>query len=120
MAHSSGCACDDCLPPVILVGNNMCPNCKSYILAHSGTHAPNCCCPDCPDNEEVDPPSAALKKIELNYDDFLGYPKWNVGTDVGINPSLKPAVNDHVCPKCKNNRLSKTEVKCWSCGEKLL
>jgi hypothetical protein len=29
------------------------------------------------------------------------------------------AVNDHVCPTCKNNRCSKSEKTCWKCGGKL-
>lgn len=33
------------------------------------------------------------------------------------NPSA--AINDHVCPTCKNNRCSKTEKKCWLCGNPL-
>jgi hypothetical protein len=28
-------------------------------------------------------------------------------------------VNDHVCKTCKNDRVSKTEVRCWKCGNKL-
>lgn len=30
-----------------------------------------------------------------------------------------PAVNDHVCPTCKNTRCSKTEKTCWRCGNNL-
>ena len=29
------------------------------------------------------------------------------------------AVNDHICPSCKNDRCSKTERTCWLCGGKL-
>jgi hypothetical protein len=25
-------------------------------------------------------------------------------------------INDHVCPTCNNDRLSKTEKSCWRCG----
>jgi hypothetical protein len=28
----------------------------------------------------------------------------------------KPAVNDHVCPCCGNDKVSKTEKSCWKCG----
>lgn len=33
--------------------------------------------------------------------------------------SMSQAINNHVCPTCKNNRVSKTENSCWSCGNKL-
>lgn len=26
------------------------------------------------------------------------------------------AVNDYICPFCKNDRVSKTEKNCWRCG----
>jgi len=26
-------------------------------------------------------------------------------------------INDYVCKRCKNNRLSRIEKSCWSCGE---
>lgn len=29
------------------------------------------------------------------------------------------AINDHVCPTCKNTRCSKTEKSCWRCGNPL-
>ena len=29
------------------------------------------------------------------------------------------AINDHVCPTCKNKRCSKSELVCWRCGNKL-
>lgn len=28
-------------------------------------------------------------------------------------------INDHICPSCKNDKCSKTEVTCWKCGGKL-
>lgn len=27
-----------------------------------------------------------------------------------------PAINNHVCPHCKNERVSKDEKSCWLCG----
>lgn len=30
-----------------------------------------------------------------------------------------PAINNHICPTCKNNRCSKSESICWRCGNKL-
>ena len=36
-----------------------------------------------------------------------------------ITCSKSGAVNDHVCPRCKNDRVNKTEVSCWRCGETL-
>lgn len=27
-----------------------------------------------------------------------------------------PAINNHICPHCKNDRVSKTEKSCWLCG----
>jgi hypothetical protein len=29
------------------------------------------------------------------------------------------AVNDHVCPSCKNHRCSRSEKLCWKCGDPL-
>jgi len=31
----------------------------------------------------------------------------------------KSAINDHVCPGCKNDRCSKSERICWKCGGSL-
>lgn len=36
-----------------------------------------------------------------------------------ISSGVTPAINDHVCPLCKNNRCSKTEKECWRCGNPL-
>jgi hypothetical protein len=33
--------------------------------------------------------------------------------------STGPAINDFTCPHCRNTRCSKTEKKCWLCGESL-
>ena len=27
-----------------------------------------------------------------------------------------PAINNHICPCCKNDRVSKSERTCWKCG----
>lgn len=37
-------------------------------------------------------------------------------SDLGAN---KAAVNDHVCPTCRNDRCSKIEKTCWKCGSPL-
>lgn len=29
---------------------------------------------------------------------------------------MQPAINNHVCPHCKNERVNKTEKSCWLCG----
>jgi hypothetical protein len=29
------------------------------------------------------------------------------------------AVNDHICPSCRNDRCSKSEKSCWKCGNSL-
>jgi len=36
-----------------------------------------------------------------------------------VKPSVMSPVNDHICPHCRNDRVSKTEKSCWRCGEKL-
>lgn len=33
--------------------------------------------------------------------------------------AMSPAVNNHVCPTCKNARCSKSEITCWRCGNRL-
>lgn len=33
--------------------------------------------------------------------------------------SVTVAANDHVCPSCKNDRVSKAERTCWKCGSSL-
>lgn len=30
-----------------------------------------------------------------------------------------PAENNHVCPHCKNDKVSKKEKSCWKCGGEL-
>lgn len=30
-----------------------------------------------------------------------------------------PAINDHICPCCGNDRVSKSERSCWKCGGSL-
>jgi hypothetical protein len=35
------------------------------------------------------------------------------------NQTMEPAVNDYVCPHCKNDRVSRNEITCWKCGGKL-
>ena len=56
---------------------------------------------------------------------FLAY-MTEVGSKDIVNFSLQidsnaPAVNNHVCPTCGNNRVSKppAEITCWKCGGKL-
>ena len=34
-------------------------------------------------------------------------------------PDSRELVNDHICPACGNNRCSRSEIKCWRCGNKL-
>lgn len=34
----------------------------------------------------------------------------------GQQATVAVAVNDHVCPGCKNDRVSKSEKSCWKCG----
>lgn len=45
-----------------------------------------------------------------------------------LSPSAQPiftnenesvATNNHICPSCNNDRVSKTEKSCWKCGSKL-
>src|ERR1700723_4317223 len=37
-----------------------------------------------------------------------------------VQPSIPTvAVNDHVCPSCQNNRVSRSEKTCWKCGNPL-
>jgi hypothetical protein len=35
-----------------------------------------------------------------------------------LTTASKP-INDHVCPSCGNDKVSKTERSCWKCGGKL-
>lgn len=51
------------------------------------------------------------KGIFIRHDPFEKY--------ISNNSSTQVAVNDHVCPTCKNDRVSKTEASCWKCGGKL-
>ncbi len=39
-----------------------------------------------------------------------------VSSNTAINA---PAINNHTCPTCRNDRCSKTEKSCWKCGSKL-
>lgn len=44
------------------------------------------------------------------------------GWDIFFLESIEeyePAVNDYVCPTCANDRCSKSEIKCWKCGNLL-
>ena len=41
-----------------------------------------------------------------------------VKTPTSTDPSV-PAINDHSCPSCGNDRCSKSERTCWKCGGKL-
>ena len=36
-----------------------------------------------------------------------------------VKDNVKGVINDHVCPTCKNDRCTKSEISCWKCGEKL-
>lgn len=36
-----------------------------------------------------------------------------------VHDPKAPAINDHVCPHCQNDRVSKSEPSCWRCGGKL-
>ncbi len=45
-------------------------------------------------------------------------------TDMDIKVCLDglkklPAINNHICPHCKNDRVSKSEASCWKCGGNL-
>ena len=46
-------------------------------------------------------------------------PSTIAGINLGINAGTMPAINDHICPSCKNDRVSKSEASCWKCGGKL-
>ena len=37
-------------------------------------------------------------------------------TGSSVKSNVKP-IDDYVCLRCKNSKLSKTEKSCWSCGE---
>lgn len=45
---------------------------------------------------------AAIRNHILSYDELVSI--------------ANEAINDHVCPSCKNDRVSKTETSCWKCG----
>lgn len=36
-----------------------------------------------------------------------------------IHSCTAPAINNHVCPACKNDRCNKQEKSCWKCGSSL-
>lgn len=59
-----------------------------------------------------------ISKPDLN-DQWQSYAAVMQAKDVGINPVVSVAVNDHVCPCCKNDKVSKAERTCWKCGGNL-
>lgn len=38
------------------------------------------------------------------------------GTPTPTDVATVVAINDHVCPTCKNDRCSRSEKNCWKCG----
>ena len=44
--------------------------------------------------------------------------EWKPIEQAPISKDSNP-VNDHVCPACGNNKCSRSEIKCWRCGNKL-
>ncbi len=63
-------------------------------------------------------PVRAYDQFDIQVGDFDPYGSSSQGLDPSPN-GAKPAINDHVCPGCKNDRCSKTERICWKCGEPL-
>jgi hypothetical protein len=43
----------------------------------------------------------------------------NNGERINVSAITMPAVNDYICPTCQIDRVSKTEDKCWWCGNPL-
>ncbi len=41
---------------------------------------------------------------------------FNHGAPAAVAPETTTPVNDHVCPTCKCDRVSKSEARCWRCG----
>ena len=53
---------------------------------------------------------------------------WEYSTDTvitkttscnAVKANVGAPINDHVCPHCRNDRVSKVEASCWRCGGKL-
>jgi len=81
--------------------------------------------------------SAGNRVVDPNRDPTRGngYPfengsRWMLALDYvkskrsgGTTTASTGVVNDHTCPTCGNNRVSKAErsknIPCWSCGGKL-
>lgn len=42
-----------------------------------------------------------------------------VAVDRKLTANQGVAINNHVCPTCKNDRCSKSERSCWKCGNAL-
>jgi hypothetical protein len=43
----------------------------------------------------------------------------SVERDLLKEVSATVAINNHTCPSCRNDRVSKSEHSCWKCGNKL-
>ncbi len=63
-----------------------------------------------------------IEKVPTGYEptDLFLWPE-DLESEISTSPNvnLSVAVNDYVCPTCKNDRCSKREKICWRCGHNL-
>lgn len=55
------------------------------------------------------------QKGTLDHEKVLKDAGYTVVSKVTQSSSVS-TINDYVCPGCKNDKCSKSEVKCWKCG----
>lgn len=92
-----------------------CANCKEPEDLHFTLAAPGklCCRVLMPDGSYTASKNSFFDSTKRKWDIAVGIAVKKVISDI------LPAINNHICPTCKNDRVSKSEKSCWKCGNKL-